>query len=317
MGLKGSSDSPLRYIDVSFANYVAKRRRESYAHMIEGVPDYAFAMDYELKAKLTAIPHFESICKKISATLESREIQIFNQTALAVGPSQFPEIYEMGVDCARRLNIGIPNIFVFSNPNINAFTYATDSVSPMIVLFSGLVDRMKPGELKCVIGHECGHIHNEHSVYKNVIMTLLNSQTGKIGYMLSAANTALMQFWNRASEITADRAALICADNEQDAINVQAKLLSGAMYNQIYQQEIDIESLKVQMEDTFDNPARLYEIFSDHPSCIRRIFATKEFAECDTYYLWRPEMKKPDSILRSKMETDERCKKLINIVFNR
>ena len=309
--------SPLRHIDVSFGNYVAKRKQEQSIHIVNGIPDYAFALDYQLRAKLTGIPYFESICRKISATIETREIQIFNQKALAVGPTQFPEIYNMGLDCAHRLGIGVPNIYVYTNPYMNAFTYATDSVSPMIVLFTGIIDRMTPGELKCVIGHECGHIHNKHMVYKNVIQTLLNSQTGTLGAMLSAANIALMRFWDRASEITADRAALICADEERDAINVQVKLLTGATFNQSYQQEIDIEALREQMETTFDNPTKLLEIANDHPSSIRRIFATKEFEECDIYYRWRPEMKKPDSISRSKEMTDERCKKLVNIIFNR
>ena len=309
--------SPVRHIDTSFANYVRRRKAETQAHTIDGIPDYAFALDYELKKRLNQIPHFQSICKKICSTIESREIQIYNQQALAVGPTQYPEIYQMGVDCAHRLGIGVPNIFLFTSTEINAFTYASDDTSPMIVLYTGIVDRMTQGELKCVIAHECGHIHNQHLVYRNVIRNLLNSGSGLLGFVLSGANLALMQFWTRACEVTADRASMICADDINDAIGVQAKLLSGGTLNQSYRTEVDINALRAQLDMTLDNPSRLLEVLSDHPSSVRRIFACKEFEECEVFYHWRPELKKPDSIARTKGETDARCKKLVNILQNK
>lgn len=307
--------SPLRHIDTSFANYVARRKASESAHMVGGIPDYAFALDYELRSKLMQIPHFHSICKKINATLETREIQFFNQKALAVGPNQFPDIYRMGTDCAHRLGIGIPNIFVYTDPTMNAFTYARDDTSPMIVLFSGIVERMTPGELKCVIAHECGHIHNQHMVFQSVINTILNSAAGSLGTaVLSLANLSLMQFWTRAGEVTADRAALICADDPQDAFNVNAKLLYGGALNNASQ--VNLDALREQLEQTMNNPTKIFELQNDHPSAIRRIFADKEFEECDVFYRWRPELKKPGAVIRSKDETDERCKKLVNILNN-
>lgn len=317
MQIVTTDKSPLRHMDTSFASYVQKRKAEEQTHLEGGAPDYAFAMDYQLKKRLSQIPHFHSICKKISATIESREIQIFNQQALAVGPNQYPEIYQMGVDCAHRLGIGVPNIFVYMNPYMNAFTYATDDTSPMIVLFTGIIDRMTPGELKCVIGHECGHIHNQHMVYQMVVQTLLNSGSGLVGTVLSGANLALMQFWTRACEVTSDRAAMICADDVRDAINVQAKLLSGGTINQAYNTDIDIDALREQLDMTLENPTKLLEIQSDHPSSIRRIFACKEFEECEVFYKWRPELKKPGAIMRSKSETDMRCQKIVNILQNK
>lgn len=312
--MRTQDTSPLSRIDTSFANYVARRRQTENAHLENGVPDYAFDLDYELRAKLMQIPHFHSICKKITATIETREIQFFNQKALAVGPNQFPEIFHMGTDCAHRLGIGIPNIFVYPNQTMNAFTYATDDVTPMIVLFSGLVERMTPGELKCVIAHECGHIHNQHLVFQNVINAILNSGAGSFGLVLSLANIALMQFWTRAGEVTADRAALICADDPELARNVNAKLLYGGMLNNAGQ--VDMESLRQQLDQTLNNPTKVYELLNDHPSAIRRIFAEKEFQECEVFYRWRPELKKPGMPVRDKREVDERCKKLVNILDN-
>ena len=57
--------SPLDKIDVRFANYIANRKAEESGHMVNGVPDYAFDLDNELRQKINAIPGFVSICKKI------------------------------------------------------------------------------------------------------------------------------------------------------------------------------------------------------------------------------------------------------------
>lgn len=305
--------SPLERIDTSLRNYIMKKKAEESTHMVEGVPDYAFSLDCELRKKLMSIPRFYSICKKITESTVTRQIQIINQQAVAVGANQFPEIYKMGRECANKLGIGVPNIFIQNDQTMNAYTIAADDTSPMIVLHSGIVERMTPGELKCVIGHECGHIHNNHSVFKTVISTVL-SMKGKLSYVLTAANMLLMLQWTRAGEITADRAALICSDDVEDAINVDAKLLYGGMINTQY--KVDIDALRAQLEETLNNPSKMFEFQYDHPSSIRRIFADKEFEECNVFYKWRPDLKKPDTIMRTKEETDARCKKIVNILNN-
>ena len=308
--------SPLLSINTSFSDYVTERKSQEQSHMNNGVPDYAFALDCQLRQRLGQIPHFYNICKKICATIETRNIQFYNQKAVAVGPNQYPEIYNMGVDCARRLGIGVPNIFVYSNTEMNAFTYASDNISPMIVIYTGIIDRLSPKEVKCVIAHECGHIHNQHLIYKNVINNILSGNSNMFGTILSIANIALMQFWTRACEITADRAGMICGDEVKDSINVQMKLLSGATFNQAFQQDLNIDMLREQLNITIQNPSKFSEILNNHPSSIRRIFCIKEFEECETFYNWRSELLKSDSITRNKSETDDRCQQLINIVNN-
>ena len=310
--------SPIRMIDTSFENYVTKRKLENSVHMNGTVPDYAFALDYELRSKLDAIPRFHSLCKKITSTIESREIQIINQGALKVGPNQFPEIYQMGVECAHRLGIGIPNIYIKGTPEMNAYTYASDDTSPLLVLYTGIVDRMTPGELKVVIGHECGHIHNQHLVYETVIRKILTGATGLTGNIIfSAANMSLMHFWTRAAEVTADRAAIICADNFEDVISVNAKLASGGTLNTTYQKTMDVDAICEQLLMTLDNPTRLLEIQRDHPAFARRVFCSKEFEQCEVLYSWRPDMRKPGTRVHKKDETDAKCKKLVSFYKNK
>ena len=323
-------ESPLKNIDTSFASYVQRREAAQNAHMEGGVPDYAFAMDYELRKKLLQIPGLFTIGKKLTNTFVARKIEEINQEGIAVGPDQFPEIYQMGVDCAHRLGISVPNMFIVHDSSMNAYTYAFDDVSPIVVLHSGIVERLTPGELKCVIAHECGHIHNNHGVLKVVVDYILSIASGTVGgIVLTAANLALMNFWTRAGEVTSDRAALICADDIQDALNVDYKLMYGALLNN--DSAMNLDALRKQLDRIFNSPTRINELgyiaaaenggynvaLNDHPGALRRIFAELEFTECDVFYKWRPEMKKPGTVLRSKTETDERCKKLVSILNNK
>jgi len=307
--------NPLASIDVSFGHYVAEKKRSEEKHRINGVPDYAFALDYELRSKIMQIPHFYSISKKIVETQVAQEMQRINQKGVAVGLGQFEEIYRMGTECAKTLGIGTPNIYIINDTSINAYTVAADDVSPLIVLYSGTVERMSDGEVKAIIAHECGHIHNNHSVLKTVISFLLNSGSGAVGLMLSAANVLLMQLWTRAQEITADRAASICADDLEDVMRMHEKLLYGGIMGKTY--KLDYTALRAQLDMTLENPSRFLEVNSDHPSTIRRIFAGMLFDECETLFSWRPELRKPGVAVSSRKEVDDKCRKLVNIVDNK
>lgn len=307
--------NPLAGIDVSFSHYVAERKRSEEKHMINGVPDYAFALDYELRSKIMQIPHFYSVSKKIVESKVAQEIQRINQQGVAAGPGQFAEIYRMGAECAKTLGIGTPNIYIVNNTEINAYTIAADDASPLVVLYSGIIERMSDGELKAVIAHECGHIHNNHSVLKNVVNLLLNSGSGIVGFMLSAANSLLMTLWTRAQEITADRAAAICADNPEDVARMHEKLLYGGIIGKTY--TLDYAALRAQLDMTLENPSRFLEVESNHPSAIRRIFAGMLFDECETLFSWRPELRKPGAAAMSRKEVDDKCRKLVNIVDNK
>lgn len=315
--------SPLNGMDSSFRSYVERRKSAARDHLDgNGLPDYAFAADYALRKKLDSIPQFYQLCKKITATYASRQMQIINQSALAVGPNQFPEVYEIGRDCARRLGIGVPNIYIISSSELNAYTIATDDIEPLIVIYSALYERLTPGELRTVIGHECGHIHNQHGVYNIMVQLLLTggaaaaSISGLSSLLLSpillGAQVAL-NAWSRAMEVTSDRAGMICCERVEDAYNAEAKFLYGAAFGEHH---VNLNELKKQLDTQAKNLTRLEELGRTHPLAVRRIMAEELFAECELFYRWRPDLRTSGQILRSKEETDELCKHYVNVIEN-
>ena len=198
---------------------------------------------------------------------------------------------------------------------MNAYTYASDTVTPTIVVTNGLVERLTPGEIKCVIGHECGHVHNEHLVYQSVCNVLANLLSGRnaIIQLLSKTNVLLFYEWSRAAEITCDRAGMICADSVQDAINVNKKLAYGSFLNR-EDVDINIKEIRAQLDELSMVASVYTELMRTHPSGIRRVLASDEFSRCELLYKWRPDLKKPGMKLQTKEETDAAVSKYIAVL---
>lgn len=312
-----STKNPLHGIDYSFKTYLANRKAENIRHMDgNAIPDYAYGIDYELRKKLDSIPGFFKLSRKLVAAQSSVMLQEINQNATCATASTFPDVYEIGCECARRLGTTIPNIYIYPSTEINAYAVATEEIEPLIVIYSALYERVTKGELKAVIGHECGHFHNHHSTYQLLVNVLLQSSVAGAGIlagkavmgMLTKGATVALNAWSRAAEVTADRAGMICADSLEDCLSLQAKFMYGGAFGD---HQVDYESLKEQLQIQMGNATKYLELNYDHPTSVRRMLAMEEFAKCRVYYDWREDLKKTDAILCSREECDEHCKKFI------
>ncbi len=314
--------NPVDQISLGFEAYVNNRKLvESKKVDGNGLPNYAYAMDYELRKKLDAIPGLYKVAKSICGTVTTQMTMRANMEGAKVGPTQFPEVYEIVCDCARILGIGIPNVYIMNDPTLNAGTYAYDDVEPIIMVNSGLLERLTLPELRAVIGHECGHIHNSHGIYHTLIATLMNIGMAAassfipfhlLGFLTDGCMIAL-KTWQRAAEVTCDRAGMICADNLEDAYSAEAKMLFGAAFGD---HQYDYNAIRAQLDMQVSNISKYEEVTRSHPTAARRIAAEMEYAECETLYQWRPDLLQPDQKLRSRKETDDRCKKVIDLSEN-
>ena len=314
-------ENPTNEVDVSFQNYVSNRSRKFERHLDGGIPDYAYSSDFTLRQKIKSIPGAYRFFKVFNSQVVPLMKQKYNLSAAKVSSAQFPQIYEMAKSCASTLGIGIPSVYIEPNlGEMNAFTYATEDAEPMIVIYSSMLERFSPEELKAIIGHECGHIHNLHGVYNTAASVLLTSFQNTllmsipgIQQLLSLMSKPLeyaLKAWNRAAEVTCDRAGIICAGEVDSSLSSQAKLMSGGILNQ---ETLNIDELLKQYDVMRENPVRFYEWTMDHPLSVRRIMADKEFMNSQVFYDWHPEMKKPNMRLYTKQELDARCDNIISV----
>lgn len=309
------TENPTNAIDVSIENYIQERTLQIQSHMINGIPDYAYGPDFYLRKKIKSIPGAYTFFKTLLAYLVPLERKKINMNCVKVGPSQYPEIYEMGKACARILGIGIPEIYINGDVSqLNAYTFATEDTQPFIVLYAGIVRWFTPEELITVIGHECGHIHNNHGIYNTAAITLLKGGMSflppYIRTLLSIPLHLSLQMWSRAAEVTSDRAGIICSKNPEDELSAEVKLLSGG---DLGQGAVNVDAVLKQYETIRDSPVRFSELLHDHPITVRRIFAEKEFLNSEILYTWRPEWKREGVHLIDKQELDSRCEKYIAV----
>jgi len=329
-----SAANPTTVVNLDFGHYLAQRQKELAARTSEGgIANYAFALDYNLRQKIAAIRPIREIVRALVSIVIPIQKQLQQMGSIAVGPEQYPEIHAMGQDCARQLGIGIPQIFIYYSPLLNAYTFATDDVAPMVVLSSGLVEAMEPAELKFVIGHECGHIHNLHGVYNTAVEMMVNPLTqlmfekiieagislslittiGQIKTIAGAIQGSLRLFfarWHRCAEITCDRAGLICCGDVETAQFALAKLVTGGAERL---KGFNIEEYVRQISQIEATPLRFLELGHTHPLIPKRIRAVELFGQCDVLQGWRPERSIPPPA-RSKEETDKLCEQVIGII---
>lgn len=317
---------PTASVELDFAAYVRQRAAQLSLHILGGVPDYAFSLDAKLRAKLASISLLRTIGQALNAATVPFQRQILLMEGIAVGPRQLPEIHAIGEECARLLGIGVPQIFI-TRGEPNAYTYATNDVDQIIVLTSELLEDCELSHLKFIIGHECGHIHNQHTVY-NTIWELLVNPIAKgvlagvvqltpglnmLSPLLQTAANASLNYlfgrWHRCAEFTCDRAGLICCGDVETAMMAYARLHTGGA---ALLQDFNPAEYAKQLNRVSASPMRFREAQASHPIGPKRIEALHLFSECETLYSWRPEMRADTTTARSRADVDADCEHLVN-----
>ena len=264
-------------VDLSFSRYVAARKGADSARSREGAA-YSYGGDLRIRQALGRIRPVTLAVEAAVRFWQSVERNRLLGTSVKVSDKQFRNLHALTVRCADILQIPVPTVYV--SPNIgalNAHTFGTTD-DACIVLNAALVDHLSDVELLDVIGHECGHIQNDHAVY----MTTL--------YLLSRAGNTLLRWgarpavlalngWARRAEITCDRAGLLCTRDLDASVGCLVKLALGS--KKLYS-EVNLEEYLKQLDES-RGAGRFDELGRTHPYLPKRIAALRIFADT-TYY---------------------------------
>jgi Zn-dependent protease with chaperone function len=198
--------------------------------------------------------------------------------AVKIGPRQFPRVHALAERCAHTLGIAVPTVYVVSNPHLNGATYGTND-DAFILLNSALVDHFTDQELLSVLGHECGHIHNNHVVYLTALHYLTNL-AGLFVRNLGLPALLALRAWSRRAEITCDRAGALCAGSLEPALKALTKLALGSQ--KLYD-ELNIEAFLEQHDEAQQSIGRYGEVLSTHPWLPKRVLALRAFADSELF----------------------------------
>lgn len=204
-----------------------------------------------------------------------------------VTPTQFPEIYQLSAEAARRLNIPLPNMYVEQSPMLNA--YATGFGNTFnIVLSTGLIQALTAKELQFVIAHEMGHVKSIHTVYSVVTNKLFTGNP--LLFMFSWVQMVFryaLTFMSRVNEYTADRAGMVGCGSVYAGIAAMTKLAIGKeMFDQI-----NIKEYFRQIEEFRSSKLHIFtELEASHPFIVNRIRAMAHFYKSAEYQTIKTKM---------------------------
>jgi len=258
--------------------------------------DYIHDLDRNAMKALKAIPGVDSALKKLLEWTGEAAIRVmFMASAVKVTPKQCPDLYAKLEVACRTLGVEQPDMYVQQNPMVNAFTGGVKK--PIIVLFSGLIEKLNDEETAAVIAHEVGHIHAEHVLYitaarliefalnRSVAALVPGSEIIKLIVSLGIASALLA--WARRAELSCDRAALLVMQDPHVIGRTMMKLAGGT-----FASKIDYELFLEQGRDFKKNydEKRLDRFWADvmnsglsHPFPIWRVAEVIEWVESGEY----------------------------------
>jgi Zn-dependent protease with chaperone function len=270
-----------------FQEYIAQRKGAE-GGMAKSGAAYAYPGDQRV---LRTLGRVTPVVLAVEATVRLWRSVARGQllgTAVKVTDKQFPEIHRRACECAATLHIPTPDLYVAPDiGSLNAHTFGTNEDS-YIVLNGALVDHLGAEELRFVIGHECGHIQNNHVVYMTALYYLMYSANLFVRWIVKPAVLAL-QSWTRRAEISCDRAGLLTSGELAPALSALTKLALGSHK---LAAGLDLEEYLKQLDESREAGAgQVAELFLSHPYLPKRVQALRLFAQ--THYFLKASGKSP------------------------
>ena len=212
--------------------------------------------------------------KKSFQTASDHNYQINLSHSLQVTPNSSPYLFEIVDKCLSVIDLKTSeiNVFIISNQDINAWCSKTkDRVN--IGINSGLINAMEFDEICFIVGHEFGHaLYDHHNLPAYGI-----SQ----GARLPPSKLMRLMSWSRQSEISADRAGMLCCGSIDASVQALIKLSTGGLGAPIISFDVDEFENQLSDIDSFidDNSDLMYTTHPLNPFRVRALIEFSKLAE--------------------------------------
>ncbi|MPM06349.1 Protease HtpX [bioreactor metagenome] len=233
-----------------------------------------------------------------------------------------PELYTTLRYCSETLGIPVPYTIISSAVSgVNAMTAGTDEFA--FIAVSGLIPALfTVEEQRFILGHECGHLALGHVVYHTAVSMLGGAAqlVPVVGSAIAKAMTFPLQAWSRRSELSADRAGLICCGDLDTASKtlVKLELGLGAVTAAGNAPKIDVD-----VKDYVNAANRMLsrntigkygELLHSHPLLSKRIEALELFAQSELYCRFTEQEAPAGVRLLSDEELNQRTENLVKVL---
>ena len=252
---------------------------------------YVHDLDRQAADALNQFPKFVKLLESYSVNYDEKAAKIdLLSTAIRLGENQMPEVYSLLPPICEQLGIDTPELYYVRDKRANAATFG--SAHPCIYVTSGLVNKLPLNLLPSVLAHECGHIACKHSLYHSIAAQLVGGidqsplvRIPAIGKYLTPTLVRALLFWDRCSELSADRAAALCDGTADKTIDVLLQL-NGYGKNvdrkEFLKQALDLKSF---VNDSKSNKLMELMLVQDetHPRLATRAYECYEWPQSAQY----------------------------------
>ena len=253
---------------------------------------YIHELDRKTFNALNKFPKLIKLIENYNANYSEKMAKLdLLSNAIRLSEDQMPEVYNLLPPVCEKLGIDVPELYyVDDNKNMNAGTFG--SVNPVMYVTSGLVNKIPNELLSSVFAHECGHIACKHTLYHSIAAQLIDgieksplSAIPAIRNYLDPALVRALLFWDRCSELSADRAAVLCDESPDKTIDVLLRI-NGYNRNinrdEFLKQALDLEEF---VKDSKSN-ALIEQMLiqgESHPRLATRVYECYEWSKSNRF----------------------------------
>jgi Zn-dependent protease with chaperone function len=268
-----------------------------YQPFLELLPEhFVHPLDRQMLEALQKIPGIDSVLRGLLRHSIELSMRLHHEGSfLKVSNKQFKSLEEKLKKACEILDISpLPELFVVQDIRVNAYTFGVEKCS--IAITTGALELLNSEEILAILAHELGHIKANHVLYKmasrilaNIASSMAQKTLGLSGLMLYPIQLALLR-WDRASELSSDRAALLVVKDPHIVLSLLMKLAGGS---NIFKSELNLEAFieqaesyeKIQEEGPLGKYITLMnDMFQTHPLPIWRAKEIIDWVQSGEYF---------------------------------
>ena len=202
-------------------------------------------------------------------------------------------VFETVQKISERLNITMPEVYIYDSPDPNAFATGPSKNKSMVAVSTGLLNNLHEGEIRAVLAHEMGHVYNGDMFTTTVLAGLMNTFVYLIAnviyrflaerseglafaayfvihFALSILASIPISWWSRRREFSADRFAANTVGKEHMISALQSidRWVKQTQYQ--YHKEDALATMKISGQTR-----SFMQLASTHPPIEARVEALK------------------------------------------
>lgn len=236
---------------------------------------------------LRAVPGFDIVLKRLFAIIGEKSLRSYHDAnAIRVSSKQFPRLHERFLECCEILDAPqVPALYVAQFPLLNAMCIGLDE--PFIVVNTSTAEILDDDELHFVLGHELGHALSGHALYKTMLGLLMRLTFSGIPLtrLVFFAVILALREWDRKSELSADRAGLLCIQDPETAYKTFMKMAGGTRTDDMNLDAFLEQAAQFEQSDRVSDSLvkLLNNRFRSHPFSVTRTAEIMRWIDSDDY----------------------------------